>query len=78
MYRIGRPQGDDEDLPPIQAPPPTRGLTGASVGSFGANDTLLKDAITIAPVLASTTGILGSSPEMNSVKKPAFQVYESE
>jgi len=59
-------------------PPPTRGLTGASVGSVGANDTLLKETITISPVRASTTGILGSSPEMNSVKNPGFHVYESE
>ena len=62
----------------IQEPPPTRGLTGASLGSVGANDTLLKDAITMHPVMASTMGILGSSPDTNSVKKPAFHEYESE
>jgi hypothetical protein len=61
-----------------QEPPPVRGLAGASVGSVGANDTLLKDRITMTPVAASTTAILGSSPERISVKKAAFQVYESE
>ena len=53
-------------------------MTGASLGSVGANDTLLKDAITMHPVTASTIGILGSSPDTNCVKKPAFQEYESE
>ena len=66
------------DTVKLYEPPARRTLAGASVGSVGANDRFLKDTITITPVWASTTGILGSSPEMNSVKKPDFHEYESE